>query len=649
MLGILPLLTFLILAVGFHRRQNGWRESLLFASIPWALFLALITEALTQFRFLTRASVALSWLGFAIACLVWMQRAKRTERVQPNTDEQPVPLHWTEWVALGAIAVLLAVTALTALVSAPNTWDAMMYHLPRIVEWINHRGVQFFPTDDWAQLNQPPFAEYAMLHLDLLYGSDRLVALVQWFSYGGCIVAASLLAKELGGARRSQIVAAVFTATIPMAILEASGTKTELVAAYWIALAAYLLLRWSRNQTWAHALAIGAALGLAVFTKGTSYAFVPCIVLACALMWNGMATRRFFLRLPAIVAMGILVCAPLWVRNYRDSGSPLGLPYFYGTGSLNGRMYATAKVTPALALANVVRNVALHAGVPSGRINALTTQAFSRVILAMGVEPNARGQVMASQLGYMPSFAVRFNPRNEVLSEAPFHLLLFLLAGSLVFINYRRFANPLRWFALGLLGAFVLFCALLRWAPWSTRLQLPVFVLGAALSAVILVAVLPKWAINAIGGFLLLLSLLLAAANETRPLVTRHGLDGSILTTPRDETYFFDSRPDLTASFIAAAQAARASSCRDIGIDADLLRFDYPIMAMMTEDGIARKIRYVGVENSSIRYAEQSAPPVCTVICLGCLNSAKQIAEYSSQFPNSQAFGNVVVFSQAKP
>ena len=51
MLGILPLLTFLILALGFHRRQNGWRESLLFASIPWALFIAAITEALTQVRF----------------------------------------------------------------------------------------------------------------------------------------------------------------------------------------------------------------------------------------------------------------------------------------------------------------------------------------------------------------------------------------------------------------------------------------------------------------------------------------------------------------------------------------------------------------------------------------------------------------------
>ena len=232
-------------------------ESLLFASIPFALFLALITEILTQLRWLTRTGVALSWLGFAIVCLVWMRRAKRSVGTEPALDEQTSPLDWMERIALAAIAVLLALTALTALTSAPNTWDAMMYHLPRVVEWINNRGVQFFPTVDRFQLDQAPFAEYGMLHLCLLWGSDRLVGLVQWFGYGGCIVAVSLIAKELGGSRRSQIVAAVLCATIPTAVLEASGTKTELVATYWIALAVYLMLVWRKNQSWAIALAIG--------------------------------------------------------------------------------------------------------------------------------------------------------------------------------------------------------------------------------------------------------------------------------------------------------------------------------------------------------------------------------------------------------
>src|SRR5665213_2626623 len=248
-----------------------------------------------------------------------------------------------------------------------------------------------------------------MLHLDLLYGSDRLLGLVQWLAYLGCIVGTTLLARELGGGRRSQILAAVFSATIPSAVLGASSAKNDEVGAYWIVVAAYLLLRWRRSQSWPHALAIGATVGLAAFTKGTAYVFLPCIVLVCGLMWNRTAKRRFLLRLPAVVALGALVCVPLWVRNYQYTGSPLGFPYFYGVGNVNGRMFANARVTPALALANVVRSVALHAGVPSDRINALSTRAFSGLIRSIGVDPNDPGQLVASQLGYSPRFGVRFN------------------------------------------------------------------------------------------------------------------------------------------------------------------------------------------------------------------------------------------------
>ncbi len=648
MLGVLPLLTFLILALGFYRRQNGWRESLLFASIPWALFLEAITEALTQFRSLTKTGVAISWIGFAIACIVWMQLARRTERVGPKTNGKTDSFRWADRVALGAIALILALTGLTALASAPNSWDAMMYHLPRVVEWMHHRGVQFFPTIDRFQLIQPPFAEYAMLHLDLLNGSDRLVALVQWVGYAGCIVAASLIAKELGGTRRSQIVAAVFCATIPTAVLEASGTKTELVAAYWIAVVVYLILRWRRSQSGSLAVATGAALGLAVFTKGTSYAMLPCIFLGGAAVWNRETMRRFAVKLPVVAAVGILVCAPLWVRNFQYCGSPLGLPYFDGAGSVEGRLLRNAHVTPAAIVANMARNLALHAGVPSDSGNAMLTRGFSAFIHAIGIDPNDRGQVNATSFGNTPRFEVRFHPRYEVLTGDPLPLFLMLLAAGLFFPHRQKLANEIGWIGLGLFGAFVLYSALLRWSQWNARYLVPIFVVGAALSAVVLVRTLSRWAVDTIVAFALLLAIPLVLANETRPLMTKQGLRGSVLTTSRDKTYFLDFHQDIAESFISAAAAARDSGCREIGIDANRMHFEYPMMAMLEKDGIRRKIRYMGVENSSIRYAPQSAPPVCTVICLDCLNSPKQIAAYSSEFPNFQSFGNLILFRHTK-
>ena len=45
MLVLLPLLSFALLVEAFRRRQLNWRRSLLYASIPWTLFTALVTEA----------------------------------------------------------------------------------------------------------------------------------------------------------------------------------------------------------------------------------------------------------------------------------------------------------------------------------------------------------------------------------------------------------------------------------------------------------------------------------------------------------------------------------------------------------------------------------------------------------------------------
>ena len=126
--------------------------------------------------------------------------------------------------------------------------------------------------------------------------------------------------------------------------------------------------------------------------------------------------------------------------------------------------------------------------------------------------------------------------------------------------------------------------------------------------------------------------------------VTKHGLRGGVLTTPRDETYFFDFHREIAGSFIAAAAAARASGCRTIGIDATQLHYEYPIMALLNQDGVFRHIRYVGVENSSVRYAQRSAPPVCTGICPQCLHSPRKIAKYSANLPKIQSFKKLVLF-----
>jgi len=648
MLILLPFVAYGLLVKAFRLRQLGWRRSLLYASIPWTLFVALITEVLSALHAITRAGVATAWLVFAMAGVAWLFSLRRAAR--PATRSLDAPefsgFDLTDRLAVGLIGVLIALVGLTALVCAPNTWDAMEYHLPRVVAWISNHGVQLYPTIDRGQLSMPPLAEYIILHLQLLYGSDRLVNLVQWFAYAGCILGVSLIVEELGGSRRAQLVAAALTAALPTAILGASGTKNDQVLAYWITLSVYFLVRWKNHRDWAHTLALASTLSLSVFTKGTAYAYLPCLVLASVFTWDRRGIRRFALRLPIFAILCIAVSGPLWMRNHTFSGSVLGLPYFDGSGSIQGRMFANAHVTPARTVASVARYIAINTATPSARLNDLSTRVFSGIIRAVGVDPNDPGQIFCSQNGTCLPFSVHFEPRYEYYSGDQIQLLLFVLAAILFLINFRRMRPAVGWLGAGLVGSFVMYSAMMRWSPWSARYQLPLFVLAGAFIAPVLVQTLPRRAVSAILFIALLLGLPLALMNETRPLLRFHKPRLGIISMRRDETYFLDHHEDKSDSFIAAAKATASLSCRSIGLDATLLHFDYPIFALVEKDRQPRTFSYVAVDNSTEKFRSPQAPPPCAVVCLGCARAPRKWQLYEGQGFKGEVFGDVVVFHE---
>src|SRR5208282_3647504 len=93
---------------------------------------------------------------------------------------------------VAGVCVIVALIGLTALLSLPNTWDVMTYHLPRIVHWLQQGSLAFYPTQEVRQLISPPGAELCILQVHALSGADYLDNLPQWWSFVGSAIGVSL-------------------------------------------------------------------------------------------------------------------------------------------------------------------------------------------------------------------------------------------------------------------------------------------------------------------------------------------------------------------------------------------------------------------------------------------------------------------------
>lgn len=503
-----------------------------------------------------------------------------------------------------ASAAIVAVVAFTAFLSPPNSADAMAYHMPRVIYWAQAGSIAFFPTPYFNQISLQPLAEYFALQTYLLSGGDRFVNLVTCGAFCGAIVGVSALADALGLGTRGQAFAALFCATLPNGILQASGAKNEWMLALWLICAAYFGAR-------EHAPLTGLSLGLALATKATAYLFAPPLLLGILLIRR----RRPRVRTLAWLAGGILLLnTPQYWRNWRFSGSPMGYDSAQGDG-----VYRWRNEHPGVqsTISNAIRHTSDQLGDRNASWNTSVFHTAVAMHAALGIDlddptttwPGAR-------------FSPPLNANHEANANNRWHLLLLAVAAV-----FAAFTRKRLWilYAGGLLAAFLLFCFYLKWQPFMVRLELPLFALAAPLAGAFLEALRPTW-------LPLLVCLLLAAntrlplfQNWTRPLRGPH----SLFSTPRDDNYFRDMvQWDNRESYLRAVRLTGDSGCGRVGIDIGQNQLEYPFQALLRERNPGVRFLHVGVENASSGYAESDPPPPCAVFCPDCAGIARKVDRY---------------------
>jgi hypothetical protein len=303
---------------------------------------ALGTAALLQPAPVLGATVAL-WLAVRLTVARGARPTVRLPMLELPRGSRPELI---AFLSAGALVALLLVALLAAVFEARPQFDALSYHLPIAVQWLQAGNLRILPfvAPNLHPLEYPANYELMELWLLLPVHNDFLVQLA---SVPGAALSATgtvLLARTLGARLRAAVASALIVLTLPVVLLTQLGTNlADLFMAGAITASAGFLARLMRSGRMRDGVMAGLAAGLAVGARYQALiAVLPLVAIAvtCVIARRRSAAR--LLRLGLAFAATLAAVGGYWyVRNAVRTGDPLypqplSLPFhtFAGARSL---------------------------------------------------------------------------------------------------------------------------------------------------------------------------------------------------------------------------------------------------------------------------------------------------------------------------
>lgn len=324
----------LFLAAGYFARRFYWNSidrALALGAAFWAnivltgLLLSLLHRLGNPVLFF-RLSLVLAALQFFLSYRFGngdsVGAVPRARPAASETNWLPVILFF-----LSIIPIALA-NGVVALSYAPNNYDSLTYHLPRVMFYLGQGSLQHFETENLRQIFFP--FNLSLLHLALLQhgiGLQKLLPLLNVGFWIGAGLAIYRICRQAGHSMGASLGAAWVALISTQILAQATSTTNDLPTATAILAAVIFFRNWLQTRRSVDALMVAIALGLAFGSKLTAVFFIPPAVLLGGLLayrHRQSITRvalQNLLKLWAMPAVAFVVLvAPFAIYNLAASG-----------------------------------------------------------------------------------------------------------------------------------------------------------------------------------------------------------------------------------------------------------------------------------------------------------------------------------------
>ena len=629
---ILAILSFLGIwvLVGNSEREPSWRVSLVQATILWSAYLVISMEALSWFHAINRLALSIIWsLPVLVGTLwVWLRLKKR------RILRLPVVYHRDTWMGfvLDVILILMVlITSVVAFVSPPNDSEAMVFRMSRVAHWAQNESLDHYATEIDAQNSSAPGAELIQLNLYVLSDSDQAVNMVSWMAFVGLIAAAASLADVLGASLRGRRFAAIFGATLPVAITQATGSMNDIVVAFWVLSAILMLLYYVKKSQKPLILVLSAlAAALAVLTKATALIFLlPFALYAVVALWKRLGMGRMLLW--AVIAFAImgLINGGNFYRNQMDYGK------FWQPQELAGQTNEIRNWR--VMISNISRNSALHVNFPIPGAETRMQENLDELHEKLGLAVDDPRTTVGGEF-----FIPEINTSDRT-SGNPLHAILFMVSFvAVVGLVLLGKEDPGILIYSGLIFvSLALFCILLKWQPTGSGLQLPFFFLFAPVVAFVLDKLEKFQAEAIISVILIAYALPLLLQTQERPIIVHpdRTVNTGVFAGDRTKLYFA-TYPENAEPYLAMTDQIKALGIRDVGLNLTDNSEEYPLWALLGAPDSDLRIEWVAASPASQEYLDPDFVPGA-IICEQC--SAEEIEAYRQSY-RQETFGDFDLF-----